>query len=169
MPQEAAPTKCFPKIAVFWVVAPCSLVQVYRRFRDSCCLHRQGDEQVLSNFLHSITSTWRLLKFIRLEDHPPPWRHYTWSSATTDDVITLDAIYQWSCEVLVLFLSVVVWTVWYHIHRPCCTLLVTVTTICVQSISGLAARHKCIELLCCHGNIRRNSVLLEEINYWALL
>jgi hypothetical protein len=23
-----------PKMAVFWVVAPCSLVEVYRRFRD---------------------------------------------------------------------------------------------------------------------------------------
>jgi hypothetical protein len=25
------------KIAVFWVVAPCSLVEVYQRFRDPCC------------------------------------------------------------------------------------------------------------------------------------
>jgi hypothetical protein len=24
---------------VFWVVAPCSLVEVYRRFRGVCCLH----------------------------------------------------------------------------------------------------------------------------------
>jgi hypothetical protein len=31
------------KMAVFWVVAPCSLVKVYRRFRDACCLHHQGD------------------------------------------------------------------------------------------------------------------------------
>jgi hypothetical protein len=23
---------------------PCSLVDVYRRFRDTCCLHHQGDE-----------------------------------------------------------------------------------------------------------------------------
>jgi hypothetical protein len=30
-------------MTVFWVVAPCSLV-VCRRFRGSCCLHRQGDE-----------------------------------------------------------------------------------------------------------------------------
>jgi hypothetical protein len=32
------------KMAVFWVVAPCSLVEVYRRFRGPCCLHHQGDE-----------------------------------------------------------------------------------------------------------------------------
>jgi hypothetical protein len=27
------------KVAVFWVVAPCSLLEVYRRFRSACCLH----------------------------------------------------------------------------------------------------------------------------------
>jgi hypothetical protein len=32
------------KIAVFWVVAPCSLVEVYQLFRDPCYLHHQGDE-----------------------------------------------------------------------------------------------------------------------------
>jgi hypothetical protein len=31
------------KLAVFWVVAPCSLIEVYRRFRGACCLHHQGD------------------------------------------------------------------------------------------------------------------------------
>jgi hypothetical protein len=30
------------KIAVFWVVAPCSLVEIYQRFRGPCCLHHQG-------------------------------------------------------------------------------------------------------------------------------
>jgi hypothetical protein len=28
------------KMAVFWVVAPCSLVEVYRRFRGACCHHQ---------------------------------------------------------------------------------------------------------------------------------
>jgi hypothetical protein len=32
------------KMAVFWVVASCSLVDVYQRFRGPCCLHHQGDE-----------------------------------------------------------------------------------------------------------------------------
>jgi hypothetical protein len=32
------------KMAVFWVVAPCSLVEVYQRFRGNCCLHHQGDD-----------------------------------------------------------------------------------------------------------------------------
>jgi hypothetical protein len=31
------------KMVVFWVVAPCSLVEVYQRFRGPCCLH-QGDD-----------------------------------------------------------------------------------------------------------------------------
>jgi hypothetical protein len=31
------------KVAVFWIVAPCSLVDVYERFRGPCCLHHQGD------------------------------------------------------------------------------------------------------------------------------
>jgi hypothetical protein len=26
------------KMTVFWVVAPCSLVEVYRRLRGACCL-----------------------------------------------------------------------------------------------------------------------------------
>jgi hypothetical protein len=29
------------KMAVFWVVALCRLVEVYRRFRGACCLYHQ--------------------------------------------------------------------------------------------------------------------------------
>jgi hypothetical protein len=32
------------KMAVFSVVAPCSLVEVYRRFRGTCCFHHQDDK-----------------------------------------------------------------------------------------------------------------------------
>jgi hypothetical protein len=32
------------KITVFWDVAPCSMVEVYRRFTGVYCLHHQGDE-----------------------------------------------------------------------------------------------------------------------------
>jgi hypothetical protein len=31
------------KMAVFWVVAPYSLVEVYQRFRGPCCFRHQGD------------------------------------------------------------------------------------------------------------------------------
>jgi hypothetical protein len=30
------------KIDVFWVVAPCSLAEIYRRFRGACLRHRGG-------------------------------------------------------------------------------------------------------------------------------
>jgi hypothetical protein len=32
------------KMAGFWVVAPCSLVEVYHRFRGACSLHHRDDE-----------------------------------------------------------------------------------------------------------------------------
>jgi hypothetical protein len=32
------------KMAVFWVVAPCSLVEVYQRFSGTCCFHHQGPD-----------------------------------------------------------------------------------------------------------------------------
>jgi hypothetical protein len=34
------------KMAVFWVAAPYSLVEVYQYFRSPCCLHHQGDGTV---------------------------------------------------------------------------------------------------------------------------
>ncbi|KDR07272.1 hypothetical protein L798_03263 [Zootermopsis nevadensis] len=32
------------KTAVFWVAAPCSLIEVYQHFRGPFCLHHQDDE-----------------------------------------------------------------------------------------------------------------------------
>jgi hypothetical protein len=32
------------KMAVFWIVAPCSLVDIYLRFRGTCCTHHQSCE-----------------------------------------------------------------------------------------------------------------------------
>jgi hypothetical protein len=32
------------KMAVFWVVVPRNLVEVYSRFRSTCCLHHQGTD-----------------------------------------------------------------------------------------------------------------------------
>jgi hypothetical protein len=33
------------KTAVFWIVAPYSLVEVHGGFRGACCLHHQDDEK----------------------------------------------------------------------------------------------------------------------------
>jgi hypothetical protein len=38
------------KVAVFWVVAPCSLVEIARRFGGAYCLHNQIDEYAARNF-----------------------------------------------------------------------------------------------------------------------
>jgi hypothetical protein len=35
------PSYFIPEVAVFWAVALCSLVEVYRRFRGACCLHHR--------------------------------------------------------------------------------------------------------------------------------
>jgi hypothetical protein len=34
------------KMAVFWFVAPCSLVEVYRRFGGACCFHHEDDPEI---------------------------------------------------------------------------------------------------------------------------
>jgi hypothetical protein len=35
------------KMAVFWVVAPFSMVEVYQCFRGPCWLHHQGDDLLM--------------------------------------------------------------------------------------------------------------------------
>jgi hypothetical protein len=37
------------EMTVFWVVAPCSLVEVHQRFRGSCCLHHHGGKSMVTN------------------------------------------------------------------------------------------------------------------------
>jgi hypothetical protein len=45
------------KMAVFWIAVPCSLVEVYQRFRGPCCLHHHGSKtsEKLVNFYHTTT------------------------------------------------------------------------------------------------------------------
>jgi hypothetical protein len=59
----------FTKMAVFWVVVPCSLVEVYQRFRGPCCLHHQGDEYFVLTAMRTSNPTIStyLLKKTRLE------------------------------------------------------------------------------------------------------
>jgi hypothetical protein len=35
------------KLTAFWATALCSIVEVYRRFRDACCLHQQSPNEVV--------------------------------------------------------------------------------------------------------------------------
>jgi hypothetical protein len=41
-------------MAVFLVVAPCNLVEVYQCFRGACCLHRQGTDFGGSKHLRNV-------------------------------------------------------------------------------------------------------------------
>jgi hypothetical protein len=50
----SANIRTIQKIAVLLVVAPCSLVEVYQRFRGPCCLHHQGDRP--DDGLHGATT-----------------------------------------------------------------------------------------------------------------
>jgi hypothetical protein len=40
--SQATRADIFLKMTVFWDVAPCSLAEVYRRFRGAYCLHYQS-------------------------------------------------------------------------------------------------------------------------------
>jgi hypothetical protein len=61
------------KVTVFLDVAPCGLVEVYRRFRGACCLHDQGVGliKIVAIVMKSIKP---LLKNVEL---------YGWTFATT--------------------------------------------------------------------------------------
>jgi hypothetical protein len=71
------------KIAVFWVVAPCSLVEVYQRFRGPCCLHHQGDDIALHGATTQKTAifTKEPLALIIIYAY---WRCYVFDSETTN-------------------------------------------------------------------------------------
>jgi hypothetical protein len=45
-------TEASVKMVVFWPFAPCTLVEVYRRFRGACCLNPSGDNS--SHWLWSL-------------------------------------------------------------------------------------------------------------------
>jgi hypothetical protein len=50
------------KLAVFWVVGPCSLAEVYRRFSRACCLYQRAMMEAASTSETSVNfyeTTWR--------------------------------------------------------------------------------------------------------------
>jgi hypothetical protein len=44
------------KMAVFWVIAPCSLIEIYRRFKGACYLHHQAIVLMMEEASSSETS-----------------------------------------------------------------------------------------------------------------
>jgi hypothetical protein len=53
------------KMAVFWVVTQCCLVEVYQRFRGDCCLHRQGDEWVSALMMEAANTYETMVNFFQ--------------------------------------------------------------------------------------------------------
>jgi hypothetical protein len=43
------------KMRPFWDVAPCSLIEIDRRFRDAYCLHHQGNNDASLKRLYTST------------------------------------------------------------------------------------------------------------------
>lgn len=39
-------------MAAFWIIAPCSVLDVYRRFVGAWCLHHQGVEYSQDSHIH---------------------------------------------------------------------------------------------------------------------
>jgi hypothetical protein len=87
------------KIAVFWVVAPCSLVEVYQRFRGPCCLHHQDDD-TKSVFI----TAWRSRRNRNI------WKSETlkvWWASQTDESLLLNKVrYKHKEFVFSLYLNV---------------------------------------------------------------
>jgi hypothetical protein len=51
------------KMAVFWVVASCNLVEVYQRFRGPYCLHHQGDGWLVALMMKASRTSETLVNF----------------------------------------------------------------------------------------------------------
>jgi hypothetical protein len=63
--SSSVPPVVVTKMAVFWVVPPCNLVQVYRRFRGLYRLHHQGDVFIITDRLHGgSTDLWNFGKLV---------------------------------------------------------------------------------------------------------
>jgi hypothetical protein len=63
------------KMAVFWVVAPCSLVEVYQRFRGAASINRPdvGGSKVLWNVGKLLPYYTALQPRIQPSSYSPPW------------------------------------------------------------------------------------------------
>jgi hypothetical protein len=64
------------KMPVFWVVAPCNLVEVYQRFRGTFCLHLQ----VIALMMEAVSTSETLVNFYQITlCYNPEDRHLQFS------------------------------------------------------------------------------------------
>jgi hypothetical protein len=57
------------KMTVLWVLAPCNLVEIYRRFRGACCLHHQGYEVNITEYLYRLQNRVLIIYYYVLQGH----------------------------------------------------------------------------------------------------
>jgi hypothetical protein len=50
-------------MTVLWVVAPCYLIDVYRRLKGSCCLHHQGDHLLIALMMEAASTSEKSVNF----------------------------------------------------------------------------------------------------------
>jgi hypothetical protein len=90
------------KKAVFWDVAPCSLVEVYRRFRGAYCLHYQGDEEA-ANTSETSVNLYQIIRHNDPEDsHLHTRRH---ENLKSQDILVSCIIYEININNLVILFS----------------------------------------------------------------
>jgi hypothetical protein len=86
------------KMAVFWVVAPCSLVEFYQYFRGPCCLHHQGPNDGGSKDLWNVGKL--LPDYMTLQprrqpsSYSPPWQP---EILLSNQIMFAEAVWERSC------------------------------------------------------------------------
>jgi hypothetical protein len=59
-------------MAVFWIVAPCSLVEVYQHFRGPCCLH---DQDLIALMMEAARTSETLVNYQTTRHYNPEDSH----------------------------------------------------------------------------------------------
>jgi hypothetical protein len=101
------------KVATFWVVALCSLVEIYQCFRGSCCFQHQDDELISPKFQASRSTShhhleWQLAslcasKCFVLPPQAFPLYHYEiWGSATQRGIFNCKILHSFDFTTVLL-------------------------------------------------------------------
>jgi hypothetical protein len=56
------------KMSVFWVVVPCSVVEVYRHFRGTCCIDQKGNMMVGASTSETLVNLYQAARRYNPED-----------------------------------------------------------------------------------------------------
>jgi hypothetical protein len=124
-------------MAVFWVVTPCSLVEVYQRFRGPSCLHHQGDEYV-GKLLPDYTT---LQPRRQPYSYSPPWEHQILLSIVLSNMYNV--LFSYACILIgQVFICRYIFMVIYSFVPPFREATFRGVPSCVFEKSGCAAGEK---------------------------